>query len=112
MNWLDYVPAVELICRALGLPFPVAEFRFAMPRKWAFDFAFVEQRVALEVQGGIWTRGRHSRGKGQEGDMEKLNAAQALGWRVLWVSPAMLQDGRALRALEAVFHPTTQEHPR
>src|SRR5262245_54945 len=105
MRLLDYCPAVELICRALGLPFPMAEYRFALPRKWAFDFAWVAERIALEIEGGIWSRGRHVRGKGYEADLEKYNAAAAQGWRIVRVSPAMLQDGRAFRAIEAVLRP-------
>ncbi len=52
--------------------------------------------VAVEIEGGIWTGGRHTRGKGYQGDMEKYNAAQLYGWKVLRYTPdqiaACLQD--------------------
>ena len=34
------------------------------------------------VNGGVWKRGRHNRGTGYIKDLEKLNAAQILGWIV------------------------------
>lgn len=68
--------------KAFGLPVPEKEFRFAPPRKWRFDFAWPAQKVAAEVEGGIWVRGRHTRGKGFLNDMEKYNEAGRLGWRV------------------------------
>jgi len=80
----------------------VPEFRFAPPRRWRFDFAWplLEPPLALEVDGGGWINGRHSRGTGIEKDCEKLNAAIALGYRVLRATPAMVKDGRALAAIE------------
>ena len=64
-----------------GLQSPVAEYQFAPPRRWRFDFAFPAQRLAVEFDGGQWViaGGRHNR----DSDREKLNAAAAMGWRVL-----------------------------
>lgn len=73
-----------------GLPDPTPELVFAPPRKWRFDFAWVGQCVALEVEGGIWTGGRHTRGSGFTKDMEKYNEAAARGWRVIRVAPERL----------------------
>lgn len=83
-----------------GLPAPMREFRFAPPRRWRFDFAFVTAKLAVEVDGGTWVQGRHSRGDGFEKDCEKVNAAAALGWRIVRVTAAMVEDGRALKAIE------------
>ena len=78
---------------AQGIPLPAVEYRFAAPaRQWRFDYAWIEQHVALEVDGGTWVRGRHSRGGGQQGDMEKGNAAVLLGWRVLHYTPQQMRD--------------------
>jgi hypothetical protein len=84
---------VPLICLARGLPAPVAEYRFAPPRRWRFDWAWPDQRVALEVQGGIFVAGRHSRGAGLLKEHEKMNAAAALGWRLLYTTPRQVADG-------------------
>jgi hypothetical protein len=54
-----------------GVPAPEAEFKFAPDRKWRFDFCWSPQRIALEVDGGIWVGGRHTRGSGFAKDMEK-----------------------------------------
>lgn len=84
---------------AAGLPEPVEEFRFCA-RRWRFDFCWPERKLALEVDGGVWTGGRHVRGKGFEADLDKLNEAALLGWVVLRVTPGMVQDGRALALVE------------
>lgn len=74
----------------MGLPEPTTEHRFHPKRKWRFDYAWPDVRLALEVEGGVWTGGRHTRGSGFLGDMEKYNAAAAMGWRVLRCTPNTL----------------------
>lgn len=81
-----------------GLPLPFPEYVFAAPRKWRFDFAWVvvpsftmpNVKVALEVEGGVWTRGRHTRGSGFLKDCQKYNEAACRGWRLLRVTPQQL----------------------
>lgn len=77
------------VLRFYSIRMPWSEFPFAteLGRKWRWDYAWVEERVALEVQGGIWSRGRHGRGSGIVKDMAKFNAGAALGWRLLLVEP-------------------------
>lgn len=77
-------------CTEHGLPEPVAEHRFCADRRWRFDYAWPEHTLALEVEGGIWTRGRHVRPRGYAGDMAKYNRAAAEGWVVLRVLPGEL----------------------
>lgn len=60
----------------------VTEFRFHEHRRWRFDYAHPVLRIALEVEGGVWSGGRHTRGKGFLGDIEKYNTATAAGWAV------------------------------
>lgn len=79
-----------------GLPAPVPEYRFAPPRRWRFDWAYPDRRIALEREGGIWVRGRHTRGRGYEADCRKYNRAAVLGWVVLRFSPGMIRSGEAL----------------
>ncbi len=77
-------------------PAPVREYTFAPPRRWRFDFAWPEARVAVEVEGGTWDRGRHTRGAGYAGDCAKYNAAVLGGWRVLrFTSDMLYSDLRA-----------------
>lgn len=90
------VDLVPLAFRAVGIDKGcVAEYRFAPPRRFRFDFAWPEEKVALEVEGGAWTGGRHVRAKGFLGDMEKYNAAAMQGWRVFRCTPQDMQTGRA-----------------
>ena len=74
----------------MGLPKPVAELQFEPLRRWRFDYAWPEAKIALEVEGGVWSGGRHTTGKGFVGDMAKYNRAACLGWRVLRVQPREL----------------------
>lgn len=79
-------------CEQMDLPAPDAEYVFDKlnDRKWRFDYAWPEQKVALEVEGGIYIQGRHSRGWTMEKDMEKYNEAAAQGWRLLRTTPRNL----------------------
>lgn len=76
-----------------GLPQPHTELKFHVERKWRFDFAWWDNQhdprrwVALEIEGGVWSGGRHTRGSGFAKDMEKYNEAAALGWRIIRVQP-------------------------
>jgi very-short-patch-repair endonuclease len=79
------------------------EYRFAPPRKFRFDLAFPELRVALERDGGTWQKSRHTSGKGFRDDARKLNLAAAAGWLVVRATADMMQDGTALADLLAVL---------
>jgi very-short-patch-repair endonuclease len=87
--------AFALHCRAEGLE-PVREYVFWPPRRWRFDFAFPAERIAIEIEGGIWRFGGHNRGGGYEKDCEKYNAAVKLRWRVLRYSTEMVLAGAAI----------------
>ena len=100
-----YVPIVNALCDQYGIPRPASEVRFANPRRWRWDFAWTrpEHRVALEVQGGIWTDGRHSRGSGLLKEYEKMNAGASRGWRVCYCTPQTLISG--IEAVKACLPP-------
>jgi len=51
------------------------EYEFEPGRRWRLDFAWPGQLVAVEIEGGVWSRGRHTRGSGFIGDCEKYNTA-------------------------------------
>ena len=70
----------------------VREYRFAPPRRWRFDFAHLRECVAIEMDGGTWTRGRHTRGAGYRNDCEKRNEAQLMDWAVFHFTTDMLRD--------------------
>ncbi|MGH2544547.1 MAG: hypothetical protein ACRDIB_17280, partial [Ardenticatenaceae bacterium] len=66
--------ALQLQFEAMSLPAAEREYRFCPGRRWRFDFAWPGPNVACEVEGGIWTAGRHNRGAGFAADCEKYNA--------------------------------------
>lgn len=76
--------------RSQGLPEPEFEFKFCEMRKFRFDIAFPSQKVAIEVQGGLWIKGAHSRPVGIKRDMSKRNLATILGWKIIEVQPKEL----------------------
>ena len=81
---------------AAGLPAWETEFHFHPRRKWRADRAWPVFRLLVEVEGGIWTGGRHVTGAGYEADCIKYNEAAILGYRVIRVTRGMIEDGRAL----------------
>jgi very-short-patch-repair endonuclease len=97
--------AFGMLCEQEGLGQPVREHRFAPPRRWRFDYAWPPVKVALEVEGGIYTWGRHTRGAGYAKDMEKYSTAASLGWLLIRVQPNDLCQPRTLdwlrRAMES-----------
>lgn len=92
--------ALFLQIKAIKLPMPTRELVFAKPMRWRFDFAWPDRLLAVEVNGGVWIRGRHSRGKGQINDMDKLNQAQLLGWKVLQFAESHIKSGDAIDLIE------------
>jgi len=85
---MRYKPEIVLsYFREMKLPYCVPEWHFHPTRKWSFDFAFPDQKIALEVEGGVWHGGRHCRGSGFVKDMEKYNEATCMGWRLIRCQP-------------------------
>lgn len=74
----------------MGLPKPELEYRFHPERRWRFDFAWPDSKVAIEVQGGLFVMGRHTRGAALRKEHEKLNAAAAKHWGILYLEPQNL----------------------
>ena len=102
--WTDNVTPVKLervyplvtLCRQTRIAEPVPEYRFHPTRKWRFDYCWPLHMLALEVNGGVWTQGRHTRGQGAIDDMEKMSEAAIMGYRVLYCTPEELDNGIAL----------------
>lgn len=99
---------VEAFWLSSGLPYSQTEFRFHPDRKWRFDFAWPGKLVALEVQGGIFIQGRHSRGAALLKEWEKLNAAAGLGWRILYCQPKDLTTSALVETLRTALDCETE----
>lgn len=75
------------------LPYMASEFQFDPVRKFKFDYCFPAWKVAIDLQGGIYSHGRrsgHTSVKGMENDMDKINLAQNCGWVMFQLSPRKL----------------------
>ena len=100
MSKSDLEEALAFQIKAVGIPQPEREYRFAPPRRWRFDMAWLDKMVAVECEGGVWTRGRHTRGAGFIADCEKYNAAALQGWKVLRFTSEHIHRGDALTMIE------------
>ncbi|MEM9994716.1 MAG: DUF559 domain-containing protein [Acinetobacter pittii] len=76
------------------------EYKFHPTRKWRADFLITGTKILVEVEGGIWSGGRHTRGKGYLGDMEKYNSAAMMGFTVLRFSTEQVKAGVAIKQIE------------
>lgn len=92
-----------LWCERNALPIPTAEYRFHPIRKWRFDFCWQRESVALEVQGGLFSAGRHTRGAALLQEHEKLNMAAEMGYRIVFTTPQTLKNSATLATLTALL---------
>lgn len=109
-------------CQAAGLPVPVPEYRFHGQRRWRIDYAFVAERVALEVEGASWgtgpachacgqrRAGAHTRGGHFRSDIAKYNALAGMGWRLVRTTPEDLYAPDLISTLRAAIrhHPEVE----
>jgi len=74
----------DLLAAEYGLPPAEREYQFLKGiRRWRFDYAWPESHVAVEIEGGTWIGGRHTRGWGYVADCEKYNTAALEGWTLI-----------------------------
>lgn len=97
---------LALQIRAYKLPAPKREYKFHESRKWRLDFAYPERipPLAIEVEGGVYTRGRHTRPKGFKADCEKYNTLTLMGWQLLRFEREAIITGEAIDLLREVFN--------
>lgn len=88
----------------LKVPFET-EYPFAssIDRAWKWDIAFLEQKLAVEVDGGIWVKGAHGHPLTILRNMQKRNWGARLGWRILSFSTDEAKKGQALSFIEWVL---------
>ena len=92
-----------LFCQSQFGREPVREHRFHPIRKWRFDYAFPELKIAIECDGGVWTGGRHNRPTGYLKDMEKFNTAAEMGWVVLKFTPQQLMTSATIDIIRSTI---------
>jgi hypothetical protein len=52
------------------------------PKRWQYDRVWLSYRVIVEIEGGVFTQGRHTRGMGFVKDCNKYNWATSQGWKL------------------------------
>ena len=77
----------------------VPEFRFHPTRKWRFDFALPDYKVAIEFD-GLFGGGAHTSINMVVTDSEKINEAQLHGWIVIRTNTPNLRDSSGYQAIE------------
>ncbi len=89
--------------KLIGLPEPVREYRFHPVRRWRADFCWPDNMLIVEVEGGTWINGRHSRGYGMDVDCEKYAEAMMIGYRVLRITSTHLKTGQAIKWIDKLL---------
>jgi hypothetical protein len=89
--------------QSYGIPLPEREWCALTPRKFRFDFAWPSHKLALEVDGGVFTHQAHGSIGGILRTMEKDNVAAALGWRVMHVIPDKLLKIETAQMIKAAM---------
>lgn len=79
-----------------GLPKPETQVQLIEGRRFRYDVVFRQWKVAVEVQGGIWSGGAHVRGQGYEANAVKSALAQIEGYICLYVTPGQINDNTAV----------------
>ena len=115
MSSRGYDLEIRALVAQVGLPDPVPEHRVLATRRFRFDFAWPEQKVALEVEGGFFGSGRrcpacrqlprsgHSSVRRLKDDADKYSWAAATGWTIIrrWPDALLTDETRAM--LRAAF---------
>ena len=89
---------------AAGLTGYVREYQAIPGRKFRFDFAFLRERLLIEINGGTYNGGAHGRGVGINRDYEKGNLAVVNNWRVLSFDTKQVRSGAALEVVEQLIN--------
>ena len=95
---------------AAGLTGYVREYQAIPGRKFRFDFAFLRERLLVEINGGTYNGGAHGRGVGINRDYEKGNLAVVNNWRVLSFDTKQVKSGAALEVVEQLINNQSINH--
>jgi very-short-patch-repair endonuclease len=70
--------------------------------KWRIDLSYplAKPPIAIEVDGAVFSGGRHVRGGGVEKDCEKYCHLAIAGWRLMRVTSGQVKQGLALNWIQ------------
>ena len=86
-----------------GLPL-LREYKFHPKRRWRADFAHVDTKTLIEVEGGVYNHGRHTPPLGFLADAEKYLTATLDGWTVFRLTAPQLTPAIIEQILSYVRH--------
>jgi very-short-patch-repair endonuclease len=102
-NKEDKYKDFELSLLSSYLPDFKREYKFHPIRKWRIDFCWPDYFLAVEIEGGVWISGRHTRPTGFIKDKEKYNEVAKLGFCLLRFTPSEIKKGIALNEIKKWF---------
>ena len=81
------------------------QFGFAshIDRRFLADFAWPKYMILVEIHGGTYTRKGHASGQGMQSDIDKLNLATILGYRVFTFTARDIRTEWAVCMIEGLF---------
>lgn len=98
--------AFELQLRAVKINYQT-QFKWNSGRKWRADFYVwpgpgdrTGIEILVEIQGGTWQQGRHTRGRGYQEDCAKLAEAQLAHYTIFFGTAKHIKSGELLRWVE------------
>ncbi len=91
------------------LDIPKAEYKFLKNRRFRFDFAWPDRMIAVEIEGGVFSGGRHTRGAGYTRDLEKYNLATLHGWLVFRFTTQDVTTQKAIAFMSEVMDNNIKE---
>ncbi len=92
----------DAIFKYFRIPAPEREYKFMPDRKFRIDFYWPDVKLAVEIEGGVWTRGRHTRGSGFIRDAEKYNLMTEHGIALLRYTPSGIDFEQIKRVYDAL----------
>lgn len=101
-NYRDrHLDRVRASLKFEGIAF-VDEYRFHDTRRWLFDIALPEYKIAIEYEGITGGKSRHTTVTGYTGDCDKYNEGQMLGWIILRFTAKNVKGAHAvvMRAID------------
>jgi len=106
----ELINLFEILWKASGGPSLKRKYRFHAELRWRADFAQLEARMLIEIEGGIWVNGRHNRAAGFNADLEKYLEAGLAGWRVFRLGPDQITLENVQRLAALLQEEVSQPH--
>ena len=97
-----FTGSFEKLWKSCGGPALETEHLFHEVRKWRMDYVHRDTKTAIELDGGVYVQGRHSRAKGIQDACDKKNSAIQMGWDVFVLCTGIITEDRVRAIVEFV----------